>query len=104
VQWDVAVEFGILEASFTGSGPQAFDPIVAGLARRINQVPPGIPAGLHLCYGDHGHQHFKQPEPLALQVQVLNAVCHGARRPVSFVSFIVPQYQHDKPYSQRWPS
>ena len=98
VQWDVAVEFGILEASFTGSGAQAFDPIVAGLARCVNQVPGDVPAGLHLCYGDYGHQHFKQPESLALQVSVLNAVSAAASRPVSFVSFTVPQYQHDPAY------
>lgn len=98
VQWDVAVEFGILEASFTGSGAQAFDPIIAGLARCIDQVPGDVPAGLHLCYGDYGHQHFKQPESLALQVSVLNAVSAAASRPVSFVSFTVPQYQHDPAY------
>jgi hypothetical protein len=86
VQWDVAVEFGILEASFTGSGSRAFDGIVAGLARCVDQVPGDIPAGLHLCYGDYGHQHFKQPESLDLQVRVLNAVIAAARCPVSFVS------------------
>jgi hypothetical protein len=98
VQWDVAVEFGILEASFTGSGAQAFDAIIAGLARCIDQVPGDVPAGLHLCCGDYGHQHFKQPESLALQVRVLNAVITAASRPVSFVSFTAPQYQHDAAY------
>jgi len=98
VQWDVAVEFGILEASFTGSGAQAFDAIIAGLARCIDQVPGDVPAGLHLCYGDYGHQHFKQPESLSLQVSVLNGVSAAASRPVSFVSFTVPQYQHDTAY------
>ncbi len=98
VQWDVAAEFGILEASLPGSGPEAFDGIVAGLVRCVDQVPGDIPAGLHLCYGDRGHQHFKQPESLALQVRVLNAVTAAARRPVSFVSFTVPQYQQDESY------
>ncbi len=98
VQWDVAVEFGILEASFTGSGTQAFDAIIAGLARCIDQVPGDVPAGLHLCYGDYGHQHFKQPESLGLQVSVLNGVIAAASRPVSFVSFTVPQYQHEAAY------
>jgi hypothetical protein len=98
VQWDVAVEFGILEGTFTPDGAQAFDMIVAALARCIDQVPAEIPAGLHLCYGDYGHEHFKQPESLALQVRVLNAASAAAGRPVSFVSFTVPQNQAAESY------
>jgi hypothetical protein len=98
VQWDVAVEFGVLEEAFGPGGAQAFDMIIAGLVRCIDQVPAEIPVGLHLCYGDYGHQHFKQPESLALQVRVLNAVLAAAGRPLSFVSFTVPQYQRDESY------
>jgi hypothetical protein len=98
VQWDVAVEFGILEEAFAPGGAQAFDAIVAGLARCVDQVPAEVPAGLHLCYGDYGHEHFKQPQSLALQVRVLNAVTAAAGRPVSFVSFTVPQYQRQESY------
>jgi hypothetical protein len=95
VQWDVAVEFGILEEAFAPGGAQAFDEIIAALARCIGQVPADVPAGLHLCYGDYGHEHFKQPESLALQVRVLNAVAAAAPRPVSFASFTVPQDQRE---------
>jgi hypothetical protein len=98
VRWDVAVEFGVLEEAFAPGGAQAFDAIIAALARCVDQVPAQIPAGLHLCYGDYGHQHFKQPESLALQVRVMNAVTAAARRPVSFVSFTVPQYQREDNY------
>ena len=98
VQWDVAVEFGILEETFAPGGAQAFDAIIAALARCVDQVPAGIPVGLHLCYGDYGHQHFKQPESLALQVRVLDAVTAAAGRPVSFVSFTVPQDQREESY------
>src|ERR1700758_433968 len=98
VQWDVAVEFGTLEEAFAPGGAQAFDAIVAALARCIDQVPAEIPAGLHLCYGDYGHQHFMQPVSLALQVRVLNAVTAAAGRPVSFASFTVPQYQREVSY------
>jgi hypothetical protein len=98
VQWDVAVEFGVLEEAFAPGGAQAFDAIIAGLARCVDQVPADIPAGLHLCYGDYGHQHFKQPESLGLQVRVVNAVTAAAGRPVSFVSFTVPQYQREDSY------
>jgi len=98
VQWDVAVEFGILEESFVPGGAQAFDAVVAGLVRCVDTVPADVPVGLHLCYGDYSHEHFKQPESLALQVRVLNAVSAAAGRTVSFVSFTVPQYQREESY------
>ncbi len=98
VQWDVAVEFGILEETFAPGGSQAFDAIIAGLARCVDHVPSNVPVGMHLCYGDYGHQHFKQPESLGLQVRVLNAVTAAAGRKISFVSFTVPQYQRDAAY------
>ena len=98
VQWDVAVELGILEEAFAPGRARAFDAITAGLARCVDRVPADVPAGLHLCYGDYGHQHFKQPESLALQVRVLNAVAAASGRAVSFVSFTVPQYQREEGY------
>ena len=48
VQWDVAVEFGILEESFGPGGSEMLDSIVAGLVRCVDQVPADIPVGLHL--------------------------------------------------------
>jgi len=47
----------------------------------VDVVPDDVPVGLHLCYGDYGHQHFKQPESVRMQVDVVNAVVAGARRP-----------------------
>jgi hypothetical protein len=98
VQWDVAVEFTTLEGQFGPAGPHAFDTITANLVRCVDTVPAGGVVGLHLCYGDYGHQHFKQPESLELQVRVLNAVTAAAGRTVSFASFTVPQYQQDENY------
>jgi hypothetical protein len=98
VQWDVAVEFGVLENAFGPGGDAAFDAIVAALARCIDQVPGDIPVGMHLCYGDYGHAHFTQPESLALQVRVVNAVTAAAHRTIGFVSFTVPQDQRGEGY------
>ena len=98
VQWDVAVEFGILEGERGDAVPKALDGIVARLARCIGQLPRDIPAGLHLCYGDYGHQHLVEPTSLAMQVRVLDKVTAGAPRAVSFTSFTVPQYQRDPAY------
>jgi len=98
VQWDVAVEFSVLEEAFAPGGAQAFDAIIGALARCIDQVPSEVPVGLHLCYGDYGHEHFMQPVSLDLQVRVVNAITAAAGRPVSFVSFTVPQYQREEGY------
>ncbi len=96
VQWDVAVEVGALEGAMGPAVP--LDQIVPGLVRCLERVPVDVPAGMHLCYGDYGHQHFKQPESLKLQVDLVNAVSTAARRPLSFVSFTVPQGRNDGAY------
>jgi len=96
VQWDVAVEFGALEGAM---GPKVpMDQIVPGLVRCLEQVPADVPVGMHLCYGDYGHQHFKQPESLQMQVDLVNAVTGAAKRPLNFVSFTVPQGRKDIAY------
>ncbi len=96
VQWDVAVEFGALEGAM---GPRlSMEQIAPGLVRCIDRVPADVPVGMHLCYGDYGHQHFKQPESLQMQVDLVNAVSAGAGRPLNFVSFTVPQARNDSAY------
>lgn len=99
VQWDVAVEFAILEQQdFAGPETQSFTAIAAQLTECLDRVPVDVPVGLHLCYGDFQHQHFVQPQSLLRQVQVLNAVTNSAERPPSFCSFTVPQYQREPAY------
>jgi hypothetical protein len=98
VQWDVAVEFGILERGFMNREEQDFEFVAQRLIGCVNQVPDDVPVGLHLCYGDYQHRHFKEPESLELQVQLVNRIASEARRPVNWVSFTVPQYQRDSSY------
>jgi hypothetical protein len=96
VQWDVAVEFGALEGAM---GPKIpIDQIAPGLVRCLERVPADVPVGMHLCYGDYGHQHFKQPESLQTQVDLVNAVSAAAGRTLNFVSFTVPQGRSDLAY------
>ena len=66
--------------------------------RCIEQVPADVPVGLHLCYGDYGHEHFKQPDSLRMQVDLVNALKAAAARPVDFLSFTVPQARDDAEY------
>lgn len=101
VQWDVAVEFGLLEGSMGPAGAMPVDQVAPGLIRCIDHVPDDVPVGMHLCYGDYGHQHFKQPDSLAMQVALVNALVSGAPRPVNWFSFTVPQGRSDSGYSPR---
>jgi hypothetical protein len=98
VQWDVAVEFGLLEGAMGPGSEVPLDQITPGLVRCVDEVPADVPVGLHLCYGDYGHEHFKQPESLRMQVELVNAVVSAAHRPIDFVSFTVPQARADANY------
>jgi hypothetical protein len=91
VQWDVAVEFGLLEDAFGIGHPVPLEQILPGLVQCVDQVPSDVPVGVHLCYGDYDHQHFKEPQSLQMQVNVLNALAAGAKRPPCWASFTVPQ-------------
>src|ERR1700741_5237078 len=80
-------------------GPKGpMDQILTGLVRCLQQGPADVPVGMPLCYGDYGHQHFKQPESLQMQVALVNAVTGTAKRPLNFVSFTVPQGRNDIAY------
>ena len=93
LQWDVAVEVGLLEGGF--GERVTLEALLPALVRCIDHVAPDVPTGMHLCYGDYGHQHFKQPDSLALQVELANAVVARAARPVNWFSFTVPQSRRD---------
>jgi hypothetical protein len=96
VQWDIAVEFGLLEGIIGPTLP--VDAVSPGVVRCVDAVPEDVPVGLHLCYGDYGHEHFKQPESLQMQVDFLNAVVAASARPVNWASFTVPQNRSDAEY------
>ena len=98
VQWDVAVEFGLLEGAMGPGSAFPMDQIAPALVRCVDRVPADVPVGLHLCYGDYGHQHFKQPESVQMQVDLVNAVNASAQRPIDWASFTVPQARSDAEY------
>lgn len=98
VQWDVAVEFGLLEGAMGPGSAMPLEQITPALVRCIDRVASDVPVGLHLCYGDYGHQHFTQPESLQMQVDLVNAVGAAAQRSVAWASFTVPQARDDAGY------
>lgn len=99
IQWDVAVEIMVLEGIRpTYLGDRAFEGIIDQLSGCIGRVPAGVEVGLHLCYGDSGGKHFKEPDDTALLVKVANAVLAAAPRPVAWVHMPVPIARDDIAY------
>jgi len=81
-----------------GIDAMPMEQVTPGLVRCVEAVPADVPVGLHLCYGDYGHEHFKQPESLQMQVDLVNAVNASAPRPIAWASFTVPQARSDAGY------
>ncbi len=99
IQWDVALEFAIWEGvAPPDAPPQTRAGIIERLVRLGNRVPPGVESGYHLCYGDLGHRHFKEPEDTANLVEVANAVSAGVKRRINWIHMPVPHNRTDEAY------
>ena len=98
IQWDVAVEVGVLEGVFRPE-PEftPFERVVAELVDAVRAVPSDVEVGLHLCYGDYKHRHFVAPNDVGLMVRLANAVDEQARlgfvhMPVDRENGLLPGY------------
>lgn len=98
IQWDVAVEFGMLEGVMPAFLPKTKTDIIERLIRLGNHVASDIEMGYHLCYGDAGHKHFKEPEDTSKLVEVANAVSAGVTRTINWIHMPVPRDRSDDAY------
>jgi hypothetical protein len=98
IQWDTAVEFGMLEGVF----PTWLDDVEAGVVERLvrlgRAVPADVPVGYHLCYGDAGHRHFVEPQDTAKLVAISNGVIAGLDRAPAWIHLPVPRDRDDAAY------
>lgn len=98
LQWDVAMEFAVLE----GIRRVHFHPVYEGIVERLRAlraaVPPAVEMGFHLCYGDSGGKHFKEPADASLLVKVANAIAAGSPRPIQWIHMPVPKERDDSAY------
>ena len=98
IQWDVAVEVGILEQAFPSAFDNPFEAIVERLVRIGDYIPADVELGYHLCYGDAGHRHFKQPEDTRLLTDLANRIVAGVQRPITWLHLPVPVDRSDDAY------
>ncbi len=103
IQWDVAVEMGLLEGAF-GERPDSDEEVIDQVVRMSTLVPAEVEMGYHLCYGDKPPEpgakgeHFVQPDDAATLVRVANAIATGARRPVGWIHMPVPIERDDEAF------
>ncbi|MEM7118188.1 MAG: hypothetical protein AAF614_37510 [Chloroflexota bacterium] len=98
IQWDTAVEFGILEGVFPNHLENPHAGIMTRLIRLGNRVPAGVELGYHLCYGDSGHRHFVEPQDARLLVNVANEIGANLDRPLNWIHLPVPRSRDDDAY------
>ncbi len=106
VQWDIAAEVASIESNdhdpmlgLPWDAPgDPFERYVQALVDLSQHVADETLLGLHLCYGDLGHKHFKQPQDLGVVVRMANAGVAAVSRPVDFVHMPVPRNRNDDGY------
>jgi hypothetical protein len=107
LHWDVEIEIArILEAKDKAVGytdPKfartfAFDEIIDALARISRDIPAEVELGIHLCYGDPGHQHAIEPKDAGLMVEIANACSAKIARQINWVHMPVPRNRTDDAY------
>ena len=92
IQWDVAVEVGLLEGAWPAHFADIEQGIQSRLARLAAAVPADVPVGFHLCYGDFGHRHFTNPRDAGTLVRLANTL----PRPLAWLHLPVPITWTDK--------
>ncbi|HZR99998.1 MAG TPA: hypothetical protein VFE37_14895 [Chloroflexota bacterium] len=98
IQWDVAVEFSTLDGLGPPPTPEVKQAILDRLVRVGNRVPHAVELGYHLCYGDYGHKHFKEPTDTGVLVEVANAIAGGLTHPLTWLHLPVPRDRDDEAY------
>jgi hypothetical protein len=76
------------------------DELIDSFARIGNRVPADVELGIHLCYGDPGHKHIREPTDTGKMVDVYHRLAAAIHRPITWVHMPVPRDRDDDPYFQ----
>jgi hypothetical protein len=91
IQWDLPLEVAIWEGQRDTFLRNPREESVAKLVEMMQRVPANVEQGLHLCYGDISHKHWKEPDP-AVMVALVNRIVETFGRPFAYVHFPVPKH------------
>src|SRR5215471_4608377 len=104
IQWDVCLEVGFWDRPYfnvvdddpVDGATQAA--VLGKLGALGDRVPAGVELGYHLCYGDWGHRHFKQPDDAGKLVDMANGISAATHRQVNWIHLPVPRERDDAAY------
>jgi hypothetical protein len=74
------------------------DELVESFARVGKRVPRGVELGIHLCYGDPGHKHVREPTDMGRMVDVYHRLAATIGRPITWLHMPVPRDRDDDAY------
>jgi hypothetical protein len=98
VQIDIATEMHTLLEVPELRTEYPINELVEAFARLGNHVPPDVELGIHLCYGDPGHKHIREPTDTGNMVDVYHRLATAIHRPITWVHMPVPRDRDDDPY------
>lgn len=98
IQWDVCQEVLAADGAWDVFYDDLIGDAVDRIARLSAAVPEGVELGFHLCYGDPGHKHVKEPADLGGCVTMANSISERVGRSVNWIHMPVPRDRNDDAY------
>ena len=98
IQIDIASEMHTLLEVPELQAAYPIGELVDAFARMGNRVPEPVDLGIHLCYGDPGHKHVREPTDTGRMVDLYHRLATAIRRPITWLHMPVPRDRGDDAY------
>ena len=98
IQIDIATEMHTFLEVPELQNAYPIEELVEAFARLGNRVPTYVELGIHLCYGDPGHKHVREPTDTGRMVDLYHRLTTAIQRPITWLHMPVPRDRDDKSY------
>jgi hypothetical protein len=98
IQWDMPYETFGHDGAWELHYENDIEESSRRIARLSKEIPAAVDVGVHLCYGDAGHQHILEPKTLGTCVTMANALACVLPRRLAWVHMPVPRDRCDDDY------
>ena len=98
IQLDIATEMHTLLEVPELQKDYPIDELVDAFARLGNRVPQDVELGIHLCYGDPGHKHVREPTDMGRMIDVYHRLATAIPRTITWLHMPVPRDRIDDSY------